>query len=378
MRGVHALLLALVACAAASAAAAAPHVVSAAHTPEIFDPAKNESVTIHLRLSEAAPARVHIYDPRSIRVRTLAVAAPAERSQVVWDGRDERGRRVPPEAYVYAVETTGAEGKPTLWDPTDEGDPELFAAEDIVWDPQSSQLRYRLPHTARIRIRIGLRNEGPLLRTLLDWVPRAAGDHVEAWDGTDANGVLDLAQHPALAFVTHAFPLSRSTILVGPPPRETILIEDPPEPRELRPAASPARKRMFDYAHQSIEDRRDFPIRLEPAADLERTPDGTPIVDGLTPVRLFVDPPYLERLQNERYEAVFFVDGQYAFENEVAFLPTTWSWDPRGLPDGRHYLSANIRGFEGHFGMTTIEFLVRNRPRETARRASEPPHASHD
>lgn len=59
-----------------------------------------------------------------------------------------------------------------------------------------------------------------------------------------------------------------------------------------------------------------------------------------------------------RFEPVFFVDGQFAFENEVGFVPMTWNFDPRSLNEGEHYLTVNLRGYEGNFGIATLKVLV--------------------
>jgi hypothetical protein len=49
-----------------------------------------------------------LYTRAGLLVRTLAreVALPAGRTGLAWDGRDERGRAVPPGAYALRVEVT--------------------------------------------------------------------------------------------------------------------------------------------------------------------------------------------------------------------------------------------------------------------------------
>ena len=66
----------------------------------------------------------------------------------------------------------------------------------------------------------------------------------------------------------------------------------------------------------------------------------------------------LAAILSERCEAVFFVDGQFVFEREIGFLPMTWTWAPTFTTPGTHYLTANVRGYEGHFGMTTLRVVL--------------------
>jgi hypothetical protein len=109
---------------------------------------------------------------------------------------------------------------------------------------------------------------------------------------------------------------------------------------------------------QPAETRRDYPLKTELPDDLPRGSDDLPIVSRPVPVAVSVGPEDLARVLNERGEIVFFIDGLFVFENEVGFLPMSWTWDPRGANPGRHYITANIRGYGGHFGMGTIEVPV--------------------
>jgi hypothetical protein len=115
---------------------------------------------------------------------------------------------------------------------------------------------------------------------------------------------------------------------------------------------------MFDFARQPIERRRDFEVELVPVGDVRRTPDGVPIVDGALALQLRVGEDDLASIVSERCEAVFFVDGQFVFEREIGFLPMTWTWQPTATSPGIHYVTANLRGYEGHFGITTLRVVV--------------------
>ena len=157
--------------------------------------------------------------------------------------------------------------------------------------------------------------------------------------------------------LVEAFSLSRNTIIVGPRADKVELIQDL-APRQRSAAKEEGPRRMHAYAAQRIEARRDFPIELRVPETLERDPDGLPVVKERVPVRIEVGPENLARIANERFEAVYFLDGGFLFETEAGFLPVTFSWDPAGVNPGVHYLTANLRGYEGHFGIATIRVRV--------------------
>jgi hypothetical protein len=328
------------------------------HTPHAIDPARGEVVTIRFRLTEPAPVALEIYDGRNLQVQRieLGVLDRGEHS-ATWNGRNGDGALVPPEAYAYTLEASPSSGPSGRWDVTDSTGGETLVPQDVRWDPETGKLSYRLESDARVRIRIGLQASGPLLHTPIDWVARARGAHEEPWDGRDASDVLDLSRHPRLDIFAEAFSLPRNTVLVGPPAGEVRLLDLPPDtPRRTQRSRPP--HRILDFASQPLEVRRDFSARLVPAVEVARTAEGDPIVRGPLPLRLSVDDAQLATVLGERCEAVFFVDGQFVFEREVGFLPMTWTWVPTGLAAGEHYITANIRGYEGHFGITTLRVVI--------------------
>lgn len=342
-------------------AAAALQVTNVQADRVIFDPAQGETVSVRFRLSEEARVVLRIYDGRELPIRDVASDGPlaAGEHALAWDGGDVLGRPVPPEAYHYTLTATTAAGEGVEHDLTDLTGGENLVAEEVAWDPASKGLHYLITELARVNIRIGLEAEGPLLRTLIDWVPRGSGIRKEAWDGKDASGVLDLSDHPKLRILVNAFSLPDNTILVGPEPAEVTLIEDVSWPVTKREVKSTSWRRPRTFAAQSLGSRKDIALELRLPEDLSRTAEGLPIVTGPVPVRMHV--PESEdrtRILAERFETAFYLDGLYEFENEVGFLPATWVWDPSGANQGVHYLTGNLLGYEGHFGIATVKVYV--------------------
>lgn len=343
-------------------------IANVSHAPDRIEPEAGEAARVRFHLTAPSRVTLRIYDARDRLVREITTpeSLPEGDQTLEWDGRDGEGRVVPPEAYSYTLEAVGEGGEIARWDVTD------FAGEAVdvaavTWNPEDGLVSYRLPDPARVRLRIGLANDGPLLRTLLNWVPRTAGVHREPWDGKGETGAIDLAEHPALRLDATAFALPQNAILVGPPGSETSLLPLPEDTPRRAKRKRPRQHRMFDYGRQDPGERGDFSAMISLPDDLERTPDGVPIVRGPVPVEIDVPEEGFARLVNQRSEAVFYVDGGFAFERETGFLPMTWTWDPAGHARGLHYLSVNLRGYEGHFGIATIPVWV-----EPGRSASTP------
>ncbi len=347
---------------------AALEITNVSADPKILATSEQGPVQVIFRLSEPAKVSLRIYDGRDLLIRRVdsANVLQAGDNRLPWDLRDHSDRSVPTGEYRFTLfgETEG--GELVEHDLTDLTAGDDVRATEVAWDSDDKIIRYQLPEPARVNIRVGLQNNGPLLHTVIDWVARAAGPQQESWDGFDASGVLDLSDHPKLEIAVDAFGLSDNAILIGPPADKVRLIGDLPwgeVPREIK---RQDKKRMHFHRQQPLEERGDYRIRLTLPTGLPQSVDGHPIVSGILPVRLDISNEDRERALARRFEPVFFVDGIFTFENEVGFLPMTWRWDTRGVNEGVHFLTANLRGYEGNFGVATIPVLVRHSARETS------------
>jgi len=325
-------------------------------------------VRIVFRLSAPARVSLRIYDGRDLLIRSIdstGTLQPGD-NRLAWDLRDQAGRPVPPEAYRYTLVGESGDGEVVEHDLTDFTAGDDVRATEVSWDPQEKLIRYRLPVPSRVNVRVGLADNGPLLRTVLDWVVRDAGPQQQSWDGYGASGVLDLSDHPKLQIAVDAFALSENVILVGPPTDRVRSIADLPWGEIRRNVKRRDKKRMHFHRQQPLEERGDFSISLILPTDLPRSPDGVPIVSGILPVRLDIAAEDRARALERRFEPVFFIDGTFALENEIGFLPMTWRWDTRRVNEGVHFLTANLRGYDGNFGMATIRVVVARADRNSS------------
>lgn len=325
----------------------------------LLEPEKSIPWFVHFRISEPAKVTLTIFDARNVGIRQIESGQEMEAGEhrLGWDGRDVKGNPASPEAYAYVLEAQPRNGDVIRHDLS-----ELTGGKDLrprepAWDPDKRVVRYVLDAPARVRIRLGLDQHGPLMRTLLDWVPRTAGEQEELWDGMDASAVIDLSSHPGLQLGVEAFGLPQNTVIIGRPVDSRPVFTNATE-ADLREARPQQPYRMLSPAQRPVEQRGDlaailaFPVGLAVENDL-------PIITGPVAVTADVAPPDRERLTATRIESIFFVDGQYAFENETGFLPVNWVWNPVGVNDGVHYLTVNVRGYDGNFAMATRKLIVR-------------------
>lgn len=319
-------------------------------------PAAGERVSISYTLDAAAEVILEIFDGRDALIyRSEPIRVGPGTHALGWDGRDGSGEPVPPEAYHYVLRARSAAGE-VVHDLTDSTGSEALLAHEPVWDAASGKLRFRLDHPARINVRFGLM-DGPYVRTVVDWVARDAGDHEVEWDGWDASRVMQLARHPMISPTVRAYTLPQNTVFVGGDADQVQFVAMRPLGTRDR-QVKPEKTRMFFHADQPLDTRGDVPVELSLLGVFERDDQGRFVVSGVVPIRLDVPADVRGRVLERRFEPVFFTDGIFVFETEVGVLPMTWNWDSTVVNPGEHYLTVNIRGYEGNYGTATLRVWV--------------------
>ena len=331
------------------------------HEPEMILPAKGEMATIHFTLSNKSNVIINIFDERSFLIRKIKLSSLSSGvHQANWDGKDQNGQIVPPEAYTYTINATDSNGT-VIYDLSDYTGDQQYKMSDVKWNNKLMQFEYTINKPSRVFIRVGLDNHGPLLATILEWVPRTSGKQTEKWDGEDASGVLDLANHPKMLIDMQTYKLSRNSILVGPKISKSNYIKDIPFGGIKRQVKHQQRKMMFAANQQAPETRGDYTVQLKLPDDLKKNKQGAPIINGVVRVVLDVDDAHREIAIDRRSESVLFVDGQFAMENELGFLPVTWHLDTSKMNVGEHFLTVNLRGYDGNFGIGTTKVYVQHK-----------------
>jgi hypothetical protein len=81
-----------------------------------------------------------------------------------------------------------------------------------------------------------------------------------------------------------------------------------------------------------------------------------PVVSGVTPLRVTLDPAHAVHLVDTRFEIMVFVDTVFLFESEDGSNPFNHLLDTRALAPGPHLLTVNVLAYDDHFGTHTIRF----------------------
>ena len=85
------------------------------------------------------------------------------------------------------------------------------------------------------------------------------------------------------------------------------------------------------------------------------------MLSGKVPIRVEIAPEDKIYITNKRFEAMFFVDSVFLFEEEEGTSPLTFYWDTSRLNPGEHLLSVNIMSYDDHVGTKTQKVIIEER-----------------
>lgn len=195
------------------------------------------------------------------------------------------------------------------------------------------EIRYTLDAPARVRLRLVDKDSpGLILRTLLDWAPRAAGPQVEVWDGLDANGE----------------PVNPRLVSVA------LAAEPDPGMAALWDWEALQAERYPEHKHWLHERDvcRDLEVHLTAPADGAR-------LEGV--VDVCADLGESRGMPDGEYHVAIYLEGRTAWDGRLpAAGPFCQSWDTRNVPDGEYRLAITFNDLHDHAGSDWISVIVEN------------------
>lgn len=328
------------------------------HSPKNASQANKAGVTVRFNLDSPASVALKIYDDRDYLIRTIKSSGQLEAGDntLYWNIKDAFGEYVPDEAYHYTIEAKGS-GETVLYDVTDLLSNNKNSIRNLKWDRDKGEISYLLSDDSRINIRAGIADGGPLLTTVMNWLPRKRGLHIEKWNGYGKNGKFNISKIPRAEIFTDAYAFSSNSILVGEKVTAAKYV-DKADSTDARKKKSKSNV-MLDQANKKAKDRADYTLVIE-LPDTKIYKKNIPVYKGKVPVKLTVSKEDLIRMSRDRFEPILFVDGQYVSEIETGFFPITWQLDTSALTTGEHFITINVRGYDGQYGSTSKSIYIEN------------------
>lgn len=333
--------------------------------PRVMNPSKGDKVMVSFTLSRPGKAILKIFDPKMLLINeALCKMDESGLYRGIWDGKDLEGRIVPDEAYFFTIEALDYKGNFAFYDPTTISGGEYFTL-PVQSNRKNHNVTYELAKDARVMIKAGIKKGGPLLKTILNRLPRLAGKYEAPWEDEGGVGVIDLADQVGFSLTAEAVTLPENSLLTWGnfdyPYYEYItkIVQERPQ-KKNRP--------LFKAEHPLIglEIKRWREIVPEPKfslalpGDIQINEDGLPIIQGKVPIKIILDEGLKTVTTEQRYEILFFVDFTFVSEEEGGYSPYTWIWDTKKVNNGEHIITVNIYTLKGGFSAKNIKVIKIN------------------
>ncbi len=320
---------------------------------------ESQKLQIHFEPSRPCHAKVKIFNEIGEHVMTLLDKEIKGKEDVEWDGRDITGEAVHTGVFYYLIEIDDGSSK-IVYNPYPQTQGRVIDQISTNYDIPKGIIEYNLPQAAMVRVRISIKDGGPIMSTLMDWTPKEAGEHILPWDGKDASGSIDLTNHPNRMMHIFAYSLADNSIIV----------EGENMPKTLRVGKSWAQNKSSEetfnltlptdsYVHAKRDPRHRHAADISITFPEGAIEDGKTYIKGKVPVRVEVAPEDQWFVDNSRYELMFFVDAVAIFEDESAFTPYTFMWDTTAIPDGEHLLTVNLLTYDDQYAVQTKSVQIK-------------------
>jgi hypothetical protein len=326
-----------------------------------FNPSRGDKIECRYSLSRDARVTVKVFDADQQLVRILVSDNPRTSGQnkEIWDGKDFDGTVVPNEAYFFNIEAEDSEHHRVVYDPIAFSGGESADLSQGEFDHDNGTLSYKLSQPSRVLLRAGI-PASALLKTVVDWQPRVAGEITEYWNGKDEDNLIEVWNAPNHTLILTYMTLpDTSAITIGNEKygyREYKRNLRTPRPtKEERPMMN-VRKLSPHFLKSRLTDRAFKVLLTFPELGL----GGTEIPEAKDKLMVRVEVPEEDRdvTLNQQYEIIIFVDSVFYAEEERGHLPFNYPLELSNLPPGDHILTINVITFGDQIGIGSRKIKV--------------------
>jgi FlgD Ig-like domain len=327
-----------------------------------FNPARGDKLECRYNLSRDARVTVKVFDADRQLVQTLTSSGPRTSGQnkEIWDGKDLDGMVVPNEAYFFNIEAEDSENNRVVYDPLTFSGGESADLSHGQFDHDNGTISYKLSQPSRVLLRAGVPGSA-LLKTIVDWQPRVAGEITEYWNGKDEDNLIDVWNNPNhMLILTYMTLPDTSVITIG---NEKYgyrgykrSLKTPRPVKEERPMMN-VRKLSPHFLKSRITDRA-FKVLLSfPELDQAGNSEIPAAKDKLL-IRAEVPTEDREVPLNQQFEIIIFVDSVFYAEEERGHVPFNYPLELTNFPAGEHVVTVNLITFGDQIGIGSRKIKV--------------------
>lgn len=320
-----------------------------------LDLATPDNVTITWVLTEPVTTSVFICDLKGNLVRNLMNKDQLESGNhsITWNGMDQYDTNVANGVYYPIVKAKSIRNGSDTYNPTSQTWGHDVIPQDLKYKEQI--ISFAIQRATYARLRVGLKEGGPVYKTLAPWQLWTPGEHQVVWNGKDHEDFNDVTEKEKLTYSFDAFEIPENSMVVRNAPdfdRGSVVYEN-------FPTHPPATSKTSYYALAPTSHE------LEPEITAEFTnstsSDGRAILQGRTECSVsFLSPEKGSAVISKGSELLLYLDDEFIVEYPISGIPTIVAFDTTKHSNGNHYLTFNLLTPDDRAGVAIKKILIKN------------------
>jgi hypothetical protein len=318
---------------------------------------RGDTATINWRLGEAVTVSAFICDLKGTIVKNLVRREEQGDGEHTsqWDGRDDQGKQCPNGLYVPIIQTDSPLKGTAFYNPTALAWGEDIQATNLQFDG-SQEVSFAVDRLAYGRLRVGLKEGGPILKTLASWQLWQPGMHTVSWNGKDKNEVHYVADNQKFAISFNAFvPPENSIIIVG------SADDSLGDGRDQFPVHPPGTGKHNQFSIDPGSQRGDPAIAVSYRKGKKKTKSDPGSLSGIVQIHIaFTEPDKNSANITTKTEIYLYIDDQFVGESPINGLPASVDFDTKKFANGEHLVTVNLYTGDDRVGIHVQKIVINN------------------
>ncbi len=269
----------------------------------------------------------------------------------LWDGRNIDGVAVENGIYFPIIRSKSNHKGTDTYNPSSFSWGEEVLAEDLEYDPRQKLIRFSLQQSVYGRLRAGLKEGGPVYKTIAPWRHWGAGYHKIAWNGKDASNLKRIVDQKNISYSFDAFTLPENAITVAGSPQQDYSSE---EGGATFPVHPPHGGQLSFFSLEASSQGAEPILKVRWKRNAKRL-KGKAVctVD-------FANPEKRSSALNGTSELILYIDDVYVTELPITAFPASIGFDTTAFSNGKHIVAINLLTADDRAGIDIHAITIKN------------------
>jgi hypothetical protein len=315
--------------------------------------------TISFHLDEACTVNLFICNVKGDIIRNIVTneaMTPGEHTET-WDGIDDNIYPADNGLYFPILQCKSKRKGRFTYNPSAESWGEEITPEDFNYNTSNEELTFETSQTAFARLRVGLKDGGPVYKTLAPWQLWLPGKHSVQWNGKDRQDFKSVLGKENLSYSFDAFSLPTNSITVfNPEPAKSIY-----QPQYKQFPIQPPKGGRLSYFSLEADSQGEEPELMVDLTKSKKDWRGRTVLKGDVLYNItFADLDKKASTLKAGSELIIYVDDTYVIENPIDSLPATIGFDSRKFSNGKHEVTINLLTTDDRAGISIHNVMIKN------------------